>query len=415
MVRKGVGERHLIMLGIDVSKDTLTCALVNNDRKIIWEEVIPNTQAGISTFLDKIAVKTPMVLEPTGRYGQTLVQIALLDGRDVRMAPTRKAKKYLESVQSRAKTDKLDSRGLAQYGLSANLVAYPVKEPDVDKLDQLLSVRKGLTKSITNLQLQQQSLPLAAEILKAPLADLKRHLKDLDARIAEFIKQTPAFEAVARLDAIPGIGPVTAAAVCSRLVGKSFSHPDKFVAYCGMDIGVRDSGKRRGQIGLTKQGDAELRRLFYCAAQANLRCKSSPFKDQYQKERDKGMSSTAALCAVARKLAKVCWSLHKHGTTFEASRVGTQKTVETHVPEISTQPSAQPMEQKQAENEQAASPFVDQNERRDHQAHRVDPISGAWVAPQQSPILPDGQIIVSECIVTIPAQRSPLDRKKRKT
>lgn len=313
------------MLGIDVSKNTLACALRHpQTRALLWEDTLPNSKEGIATLLDKISLTTPFVVEPTGRYGQTLVRTALQAGRDVRLATPRKAKQFLASVQSRAKTDKLDSRSLALYGLACPLPPYPVKETHVDQLDQLLSARKGLAKSIMNLQLQQQSLPEAASVLAPAIADLQGHLKQLDQRIQEQIKQTPAFSGAARLDGVPGIGPVTAAAVCSRLVSKAFAHPDQFVAYCGLDIGVRQSGKHSGETGLTKQGDAELRRLLYCAAQANLRCKSSPFKDQYERERAKGLSTTAALCAVARKLAKVCWSLHKYGTVYEGSRVSRQ-------------------------------------------------------------------------------------------
>lgn len=313
------------MLGIDVSKDTLVCAGLNaRTRQVVWEQTLPNGQAGIATLLAQIPAQTPWVLEPTGRYGQSVARSGRQAGRDVRLAAPRKAKQFLASVQSRAKTDRLDSRGLALFGLACSLPAYPVKEPDVETLDQLLSARKLLAKSIMGLQLQQQSLPEAASVLASALADLRGHLKQLDQRIQAQTQQTPAFEAAARLDAVPGIGPVTAAAVCSRLVSKAFGHPDQFVAYCGLDIGVRQSGKRSGESGLSKQGDAELRRLLYCAAQANLRCKSSPFKDQYQRERAKGLPQTAALCAVARKLAKVCWSLHKHATTYEASRVSGQ-------------------------------------------------------------------------------------------
>jgi transposase len=84
------------------------------------------------------------------------------------------------------------------------------------------------------------------------------------------------------------------------------------VAYIGLDVDKRESGKRKGERGLTHQGDAELRRLLYLCAQANLRIQDSPFRQQYERERAKGLSSTAALCAVARKLARLCWSLHKH-------------------------------------------------------------------------------------------------------
>ena len=96
------------------------------------------------------------------------------------------------------------------------------------------------------------------------------------------------------------------------------------MAYCGLDVGVRQSGKKSGQSGLTKQGDSELRRLLYLAAQSNLRSKNSPFRAQYERERAKGLSTTAALCAVARKLARLAWSLHKHGTSYDPERVHQQ-------------------------------------------------------------------------------------------
>ncbi len=54
---------------------------------------------------------------------------------------------------------------------------------------------------------------------------------------------------------------------------------------------------------------------------------------EYARERAKGLSSTAALCAVARKIARLCWSLHKHGTRYDVSRVGVQPTRDKVVPE----------------------------------------------------------------------------------
>ena len=136
---------------------------------------------------------------------------------------------------------------------------------------------------------------------------------------------------MATLDAVPGIGPVTAVAVAACLTTKQFDHPDRFVAYIGLDVRVRDSGQRRGQRTLSHQGDAELRRLLYLCALANVRARdpANPFKVQYARERAKGLATTAALCAVARKLARVCWSLAAHGTQYEATRVHHQPTGET--------------------------------------------------------------------------------------
>jgi transposase len=242
-------------------------------------------------------------------------------GQPVLLAPARKAKKFLESLQSRAKTDRLDGFGLARFGLSRPLTPYPIKSEAVDRVDQLLSARKGLSQALSSLRQQQKELSYAREALSPSIDKLASEVKALDQQIAQHIKGEDAFEAAEALDEVPGIGPVTAAAVTSRLSAKQFDHPDKFVAYIGLDIGVVQSGKRKGDKGLTKQGDAEIRRLLYLCAQANLRIKGSPFKAQFERECAKGLSKTAALNAVARKLAKVCWSLHQHGTHYDPGRV----------------------------------------------------------------------------------------------
>jgi transposase len=260
------------------------------------------------------------VLEPTGRYSQDVARAAREAGRDVRLAQPKKAQLFLKSVQSRAKTDKLDATGLALYALSCDLAPYPLKNDMQEELDQLLLARKGLSQSLCELQARQRELPRAASALAPAVEALQKQLKAIDRQIDRLAK-TPEMKAVQELQKVPGIGPVVATTVVSRLRARSFSHPDQFVAYCGLDVRVRQSGKKSGQLGLSKQGEAELRRLLFLAAQASLRGKDSPFAAQYERERAKGLSSTAALCAVARKLARLSWSLVTHGTSYDPDRV----------------------------------------------------------------------------------------------
>lgn len=311
-------------LGIDVSKNNLVCALMDPSRKITWQAEYQNAAEGIDKLLEEIDAEVPWILEPTGRYSLLAARTARQAGRDVRLAAPRKAKSFLRSQNERAKTDKIDSRGLALYGQVCTLPEYPLKEAEEEHMDALLNLRKSISATIAKFQQQQREMPSVKELFESLIAGLQEQLKSVDKEIEQITRTSANFEAVKRLDAIPGFGAVTAAAMTSRLNSKSFSHPDEWVAYLGLDIRVHDSGKRKGQLGLTKQGDAELRRLLYLAALSNLRCKSSPFKDQFQRELDKGLSRTAAACAVARKLAKVCWSLHKHGTEYDSDRVSKQ-------------------------------------------------------------------------------------------
>jgi transposase len=315
-----------LMLGLDVSKDTLACTLLDpNTRLPLWQETLPHTAAGVRRLLNRVPAATPWVLEPTGRFSLAVVKRAQAEGRCVLLAPPRHAQRFLQSLQSRAKTDRLDSAGLALSAVCVPLRPYPVKPAVVEQLDQLLAARKGIAQAISSLHLRIAELPHAAATLQQAVEELKARQAELDRQIRTLTKEEERFAAVARLLAVPGIGRVTAAAIASRLSAKAFGHPDAFVAYVGLDVGVRQSGKRQGESGLTKQGDGELRRLLYLCAQAAVRTKGSPFGEQYERERKKGLSTTAAYCAVARKLARLCWSLVTHGSAYDPSRVYTQK------------------------------------------------------------------------------------------
>lgn len=314
------------MIGIDVSKDQLVAALtLAGSCHPKWEATFPNSAQGVKQLLRRTPAAVAWVIEPTGRYSIGPAKLAQAAGQVVLLAPPRKAKAYLNSLQDRAKTDKLDARGLALFGLSRDVTEplrpYPIKKAEVEEVDQLLSARKGLARARSSLRLQAKELSHAREILVPALKALDAQINAVDEQIAALMQRHEQFVAARQIDAVEGIGPVTAAAVTARLAAKGFQHPDEFVAYTGLDIGIVQSGKRRGERGLTHQGDAELRRLLFLCAQATLRSKKSPFIAQYERELAKGLCKTAAICAVARKMAKVCWSLYTHGATYDPDRV----------------------------------------------------------------------------------------------
>ena len=318
---------HSSMLGIDVSKDTLHCTLLDpTTRQVKWSRVYANTSAGHKALLRVTDPACSWALEPTGSYSTQVVKAARAHGRDVRLAEPRRAKRFLQSHSPRAKCDRLDSVGLGLYALCCELPLYPLKSEAVEQLDQLLKARKGLGGALQQLQAQERVLPHAKAALEPAIHALLAQQKQLDGQIKALTHSAPApsLACVQELQKVPGIGAVTAATVAACLADRCFARSDAFVAYCGLDVAVRQSGHKHGNAGLSKHGDAELRRLFYLAAQANLRVKDSPFKAHYDRERTKGLSSTAALCAVARKLARLCWSLVHHKQTYDPARVYTQ-------------------------------------------------------------------------------------------
>lgn len=358
------------MLGVDVGKVELHGTWRDPEtRRVRWQGAVPNTDAGLRQLLRRVP-GTALVVEPTGRYGEPLIRAARAAGREVLLAAPRKARAFLWSEQPRAKTDRVDSAGLALYGLTGRLRPYLLPSPAVDQVKQLLAARRGLSQSLTNLRQQRAALPLAADVLTPAITALERQIAELDRQMKRALgsatepppqRALPAAPAAASsvtdpdataapapsrshslataataLLAIPGIGEVTAPALAACLLDKQFTHPDQFVAYVGLDIRVHQSGKRRGEFGLSKHGDAELRRLLYLAAMAAAgSTRDTTFAERYAREQAKGLAKTAALNAVARKLAKVAWSIVTHNTTYDPKRVDTQPVDDTP---LDTQP-----------------------------------------------------------------------------
>jgi transposase len=326
------------MLGIDVSKATLAyCLLDGTTQQVVTTGQVPNTTAGISALLSMATPTCPWVAEPTGSYSTALITQAQAAGRTVLQAPPRQAKAFLRAVSPRAKSDRLDSIGLARYACAVPLQPFPVKSEAVVQLEHALAARRGLSDSIAHLTQQRQVLPHAAPVLAAAIAALEEQRKVLDRQIATLTEQESLL--VARtLRGIPGIGPVTSAALAACFASHTFAHPDQFVAYLGLDVRVSDSGQQTGIRQLSRRGHPELRRLLYLCAQANVRARDAenPFQQQYHRERAKGLSTTAALNAVARKLARTCWSLVTHGTTYDPARVHQQPSRERRA--LDTQP-----------------------------------------------------------------------------
>lgn len=329
------------MLGIDVSQRELVATLVSEQTRTRadWTWTVPNTAEGIRQLLQRAPATSAWVIEPTGQYSRLVVRQGQDAGRSVFLAPPREAQAFLRSQPHRAKTDRLDSEGLARYAYSTSLRPFVRKSAVVESVEQLLTARCGLSQAISRLTQQRQALPAAKAILHGTIADLRARRDELDRQLNHLIADSDLAVPVAHLRTIPGVGLVTACTVAACLQAHQFTHPDQFVAFTGLDVRVRQSGQWRGQEKLTHHGSAEIRRLLWLAAASNQRGHhaDNPFVAQYTQEQAKGLPTTAALCAVARKLARTCWSIHKHGTTFDPARVHHQPGI-PETTEVDKQP-----------------------------------------------------------------------------
>jgi transposase len=124
---------------------------------------------------------------------------------------------------------------------------------------------------------------------------------------------------VTHLPTIYGVGPVVSAALVNTLEHAPLKSADAFVAFTGLNPRPDDSGQHRGKRRLSKRGPSELRRLLYLAALSAIKTKT--WKPLYEHYRGKGLSSTAVIVILARRIARTAWSMDIYKTEFDPGRL----------------------------------------------------------------------------------------------
>jgi len=84
------------------------------------------------------------------------------------------------------------------------------------------------------------------------------------------------------------------------------------VAYVGLDLEVKQSGKWKGQAKLSKRGSGRLRRMLYLAAVRSIRLKGSAFGAYYHRLIARGMKGCDALPGGDAQVAHCRFSFATH-------------------------------------------------------------------------------------------------------
>jgi transposase len=164
--------------------------------------------------------------------------------------------------------------------------------------------------------------PLAREVL----ASLVGQLRDLEARIAgldrRLVQMTRADPVCRMLAEIPGVGPVIATAFTAAVPDPGrFSSGRHLSAWLGLVPGQHSTGGKPRPLGLSKRGDAYLRRQLIHGARALVRV---------SRGRSGGLWSWVAgllarrpfnvvVAAVANKLARILWAMLSRGEAYRAA------------------------------------------------------------------------------------------------
>jgi transposase len=191
-------------------------------------------------------------------------------------------------------------------------------------LERGVTVRTGrchLDAALPNI-LEDGSTSLSGT-LRFLLVELKHELEQLAAHIeqAETLIQRAAqqSEACQRLDAIPGIGPLTATALIAAIGnGEAFRKGREFAAWLGLIPREHSIGGKQKLLGISKRGNCYLRKLFVQGARAVLqfRDKQCSGLRHWLAELSSRSHYNVVGVALANKLARMAWAVLARGEAY---------------------------------------------------------------------------------------------------
>ena len=338
----------LASIGIDIGKDVFHLVGFDYDGKIVLRRKIKRL-ALVSTF-----EKLPRcIVGMEACMSAHFVSRALHKlGFEPRIMPA----KYTKPFNKGQKNDFNDAEAIAEAALRPNLKLVKEKTQDQLDLQALHRVRSRLvsrrTATINQIRafLIEQGITVrsgAAALRNSLFGILLNRAEEISPRMEAIIlglyddwlrlderieSTTNEIERISQREAhcrllmtIPGIGPIISTAVVAAVgTGEAFDRGRDFGAWLGLVPRQYSTGGKSILGRISKRGSKYLRTLFIQAAHIILmrpqnwqRFSFGPWLEQASKRMHKNKLATA----LANKLARIAWSVLRHGQAFDTNRI----------------------------------------------------------------------------------------------
>jgi transposase len=337
------------VIAVDLAKDVFEIAVANRAGKI-QERLRLNRPQFHKLLIQREPAE--LVFEACGtahHWGG----VASEQGHSVRILPAQ----YVCAYRQRNKTDKSDTEALVEANKRDSIIPVPIRSIQEHQILQIHSLceqwKKTKVQRINGLRGCLREIgffipvgarsvaPRVREILSeeeipVPLAHMYNELLQETAELEGKIKQaevslkvlTQDDDRVRLLQQVPGIGLMTSTAMVASVGNPHrFSNGRKLASWLGLTPSERSSGSRRRLGKISKQGDCYLRMLLTHGARSVLArakqlsraCDRLTPLQQWAAQLEQRVGHNKATCAIANKLARICWAIWTTESSFHCA------------------------------------------------------------------------------------------------
>lgn len=311
----------MIVIGIDVSKETMVGVALNKGFKVVESFTFKNTQEEITHWLEVIYLKYPHLMiasEATAEYHRVLALSCISAGIPFKLLNPIVTKQFTRSTVRKRKTDPQDALTIAKLAatgegrLVTTQTFSPLKtyERSAVKLKQMQLKLHQIQEHLSQVAPEDQQIQQALNI----------NMNQLETSVSLLREKTQGSIEESQFNllmSIPGIGKTIAPILIAEIGDiNQFKSGQALIAFSGFDPRVKQSGKGlHHNTHLTKRGSPYLRHALFVSASIAQRY-DEQLKAYYVKKRDEGKQYKEATIAVARKLLYRVYAVLKRQTPY---------------------------------------------------------------------------------------------------
>jgi transposase len=306
--------KEAVYVGVDVAKDTLDVA--NSGSQVTHQ--FHNNHEGIIQAVQHIISLHPsgIILEATGNLEIPLAAALQAECLPVVIINPRQVRDLARATGALAKTDAIDARILALFGLRIEPKVRPLPDKQSREMSSLLARRRQLMEMFIA---ESNRLSRADDDVQPNIKDhikwLEEALSDIDNDLDRRIRSSPSWcEKDNLLKSVPGVGKVISTTLIIELPELGQLNRRKIAALVGVAPLNRDSGTLRGKRTVWG-GRARLRSTLYMAALVGAR-RNPVIAAFYERLLKKGKAKKVALVACMRKMLTILNAMIRSKTTW---------------------------------------------------------------------------------------------------
>jgi transposase len=289
----------ILYAGLDIAKASLELHLAGKSHPLA------NDAAGHAVLLKLLHAHpgVQVICEATGGYERAPVRALHTAAIALSVVEAGRVRHFARAQGQRAKTDPIDARVLSDYGTAVRPPLTPPPTAQQERLEALDTRRRQLIETLIaeRNRSAHYTEALCCRQARTLLKALEKQQTQCEEAIAELIAADEKLQTQAqRLDAIPGVGAITAAVLLAGLPELGTLSDEAVAALAGVAPYNQDSGGQSG-VRHIAGGRCAVRCALYMAALSAVK-HDAILKAFYLRLRGAGKKPKVALVACMRKL-----------------------------------------------------------------------------------------------------------------